>query len=282
MLIFLLALTPLIAIVVLIQHRLLNAVIAMGVFSLIVSCIYFMLGAPDVAITEGAIGVAFVTFIYVIALSDQGKLKVVAEEVPRFLFREGGKIKGIDAEILLEFAHQLDLKLDIEFASRSESTIKIGTEEKEIVAGAFHPTERERDDLMITHKYAQLDLVKVTREGVEGSTLPWGTVVDIKGADLPGKIRENLTVLPTTEELYRAYKKKKIGTIVIDSIRLNKLLIKKGDRLFQEHKLEKIGTISYFFGVGKNSQQIYRKLNGFIEKLNSTNAMESIREKYLK
>ncbi|MFB6214424.1 MAG: Na(+)/H(+) antiporter subunit B [Candidatus Bipolaricaulia bacterium] len=92
------------SVAVLLQKRLLNAVILLGVFSLVSSVIYFWVGAPDVAVTEGAIGVAFVTFIYVLALSDQGKLHVIAEEVPPFLFQEKGELQGVELEILRGFA----------------------------------------------------------------------------------------------------------------------------------------------------------------------------------
>ena len=47
---------------------LLNAVIAMGAFSLVLSLEFYILQAPDVAIAEAAIGAALVTAIYIAAI----------------------------------------------------------------------------------------------------------------------------------------------------------------------------------------------------------------------
>ena len=50
------------------QKDLLLAVIASGVISLILSIFFFILQAPDVALTEAAIGVALTTIIFVITI----------------------------------------------------------------------------------------------------------------------------------------------------------------------------------------------------------------------
>src|SRR6056297_2711687 len=113
MLTFFLLLLLALSISVVLQRRLLNAVILLGVLSLTSSVIYFLVGAPDVAVTEGAIGVAFVTFIYVLALSDQGKLHVVTEEIPPFFYQDKGRIQGIEYEILQQLADQLSLDLEV-------------------------------------------------------------------------------------------------------------------------------------------------------------------------
>jgi len=50
------------------QKDLLYAVIATGVISLFLSVIFLMLQAPDVALTEAAIGIALTTIIFVITI----------------------------------------------------------------------------------------------------------------------------------------------------------------------------------------------------------------------
>ena len=50
------------------QKDLLMAVISSSVVSLVVSIYFFLLKAPDVAMTEAAIGVGLVTIIFVIAI----------------------------------------------------------------------------------------------------------------------------------------------------------------------------------------------------------------------
>ncbi len=50
------------------QKDLLYAVIATGVISLILSIVFLMLQAPDVALTEAAIGIALTTIAFVITI----------------------------------------------------------------------------------------------------------------------------------------------------------------------------------------------------------------------
>lgn len=51
------------------SKKLLSAVIAVGVMSLFVSILFLLLGAPDVAMTEAAIGAGLSTVIFLFALS---------------------------------------------------------------------------------------------------------------------------------------------------------------------------------------------------------------------
>ena len=66
------------------QKNLLYAVIGTGVISVILSIFFFILQAPDVALTEAAIGIALTTIIFIITIrntsryedeSDEGKLE---------------------------------------------------------------------------------------------------------------------------------------------------------------------------------------------------------------
>ena len=50
------------------QKDLLFAVLGTGVVSLILSIFFYMLQAPDVAITEAAIGIALTTIIFIITI----------------------------------------------------------------------------------------------------------------------------------------------------------------------------------------------------------------------
>lgn len=56
------------AIYAVVQKDLLIAVIATGVISLVLSILFYLLQAPDVALTEAAIGVALTTIIFVITI----------------------------------------------------------------------------------------------------------------------------------------------------------------------------------------------------------------------
>jgi uncharacterized MnhB-related membrane protein len=56
------------AIYAVVQKDLLIAVISTGVISLILSVFFYLMHAPDVALTEAAIGIALTTIIFVITI----------------------------------------------------------------------------------------------------------------------------------------------------------------------------------------------------------------------
>jgi uncharacterized MnhB-related membrane protein len=65
---FLLVLMIIAAIYAVVQKDLLYAVIATGLISLVLTALFYMLQAPDVALTEAAIGVALTTIIFLITI----------------------------------------------------------------------------------------------------------------------------------------------------------------------------------------------------------------------
>lgn len=57
------------------QKDLLFATLATGIISLILSVLYFLLQAPDVALTEAAIGVALTTIIFIITVRNTVRME---------------------------------------------------------------------------------------------------------------------------------------------------------------------------------------------------------------
>ena len=64
------------AIYAIVQKDLLYAVIATGIISLVLSVLFYLLQAPDVALTEAAIGVALTTIIFVITIRNTERMEV--------------------------------------------------------------------------------------------------------------------------------------------------------------------------------------------------------------
>ncbi len=69
MIIFILIITIIMAIFALQFKNLLNAVIALAVFSLLLSLLFYLLHAPDVAIAEAAVGAGVATTLFVVVIS---------------------------------------------------------------------------------------------------------------------------------------------------------------------------------------------------------------------
>jgi uncharacterized MnhB-related membrane protein len=63
------------AVYAIVQKDLLYAVIATGIISLVLSILFYMLQAPDVALTEAAIGVALTTIIFVITIRNTVRME---------------------------------------------------------------------------------------------------------------------------------------------------------------------------------------------------------------
>ncbi|RKY54674.1 MAG: hypothetical protein DRP93_04850 [Candidatus Neomarinimicrobiota bacterium] len=57
------------AVLAIVQKSLLSAVIAAGAISLLASLLYIVLAAPDVAMTEAAIGSGLTTIVFLFALN---------------------------------------------------------------------------------------------------------------------------------------------------------------------------------------------------------------------
>jgi uncharacterized MnhB-related membrane protein len=63
------------AVYAVVQKDLLYAVIATGIISLVLSILFYLLQAPDVALTEAAIGVALTTIIFVITIRNTVRME---------------------------------------------------------------------------------------------------------------------------------------------------------------------------------------------------------------
>ena len=68
------------AIYAVVQKDLLYAVIATGIISLVLSILFYLLQAPDVALTEATIGVALTTIIFVITIRNTERMEVETDK----------------------------------------------------------------------------------------------------------------------------------------------------------------------------------------------------------
>ncbi len=247
---------------VLLQERLLNAVILLGVFSLLSSVVYFLVGAPDVAVTEGAIGVAFVTFIYVLALSDQGKLHVIAEEVPSFFFQEKGELQGVELEILRGFAKEIGLELEVEFVGRRELSSLIGGRRADIIAGAYFPGYLSPEGLSNSRSYHRGQLMKIHRPSPEEEEI--GLLAETEPSELPDLEEENYTYFDSLEELIRAYDAGRIGGFVADSGRMSNALYRINTSLREKSEVVSLGEVEYGFAVSAGEEELLEQLNDYL------------------
>ena len=268
------------SVAVLLQQRLLNAVILLGVFSLISSVVYFLAGAPDVAVTEGAIGVAFVTFIYVLALSDQGKLHVVAEEVRPFLFQERGEVKGLEYEILSGFAEEVNLELEVEFVGHPELTSLIGGRRADLIAGAYFSGYLDREDLVNTTTYSRGNLAKIRTPEAGEEEVEIGLLRDFSEELVSGETEEKLARFDSMSEMIDAYSRGRIGGFIVDSGRMSAGLYRLNSPLREKSEVRTLDEVEYGFAGVAREADLLGQLNDYLRELGHSGRLEEIRTRY--
>lgn len=262
------------SVAVLLQDRLLNAVIILGVFSLVSSVIYFWIGAPDVAVTEGAIGVAFVTFIYVLALSDQGKLHVIAEEVPPFLFQEKGELQGAELEILRGFAEEINLELEVEFVGHRELTSLIGGRRADMIAGAYFPGFLAEEGLSNSKGYNQGQLAKIHRTTPGEGDI--GILAEIDLTKFAELNEEGLSRFNSLDEMVRAYNEGRIKGFISDSGRMSAALYRVNTPLRDKSEIVTLGEVQYGFAVSAGEEELLDSLNSYLTDLARSGGIDEL------
>jgi uncharacterized MnhB-related membrane protein len=131
----LLFLLPIVASIALFQRRRLYAIIGMTILSLLLAAVYLLSAAPDVAITEAALGSALVTFVYVLAIRKTGRLVVAAAETPGLLQRDGASMSGLEWDLLTALSQEMGLDLVVRFAPRAEVDDMLRRGEADLGAG---------------------------------------------------------------------------------------------------------------------------------------------------
>ncbi len=268
------------SIAVLLQNRLLNAVILLGVFSLVSSVIYFLVGAPDVAVTEGAIGVAFVTFIYVLALSDQGKLQVIAEEVPPFLFQEKGQLQGAELEILRGLAEEINLELEVKFVGHRELTSLIGGRRADLIGGAYFPGFVDQEELINSKGYNQGRLAKIHRTTPGEGDI--GTLAESELSDLIEIDETNLSQFNSLDDMIEAYNEGRIRGFIADSGRMSDALYRVNTSLRDESEIDTLTEIAYGFAASPEDEELLDELDSYLEKLMRSGEIDELLSDYFR
>ncbi|MGC9529520.1 MAG: hydrogenase subunit MbhD domain-containing protein [Candidatus Bipolaricaulaceae bacterium] len=152
-------LTLALAVFALTRRRLLWGVVGVGAHSLALAGVYFLLAAPDVALTEAAIGFALVTFVYLLALRRTGRLVVVATPAYPLLYPQGDGVAGLEWELLAHLARRIHRDLDVLWVPGAEVGRLLATGEADLAAGAFLPTSDEEGRLLLSRPLVPTRLV---------------------------------------------------------------------------------------------------------------------------
>jgi putative multicomponent Na+:H+ antiporter subunit B len=250
----LLLLLPFVAAFSLTRRRRIVAVIGMGMFSLLLAAVYVLLDAPDVAITEAAIGAALVTSIYILAIRKTGRLVVVGDEAPGLLEREGDRITGLEQEILASFSKYHGLDLVIHFLPRGEIEEALLRGEADIGAGGIVSID-EDDRFLTTREHLPTGFFRLVSEGAAPS---------------PRAQETEWIYFSDVLEAIRAQEK---GSYALDLARF----IAASRLDLSGYSIERLpGSFSYTFSLPSDREDLHRRLDTHLDRLRESGELDEM------
>ena len=246
---------PIIAGYALTRARRLTAVIGMGMFSVVIAAVYLLSHAPDVAITEAAIGAGLVTFIYILAIRKTGRLVIIGDEAPGLIQRDGEGITGLEWEILAGFARELGLEPTMRFVPRAEVAAALRRGDGDIGAGGIVDTNID-PELHVTTGHLPTALFTVT--AADYSDRHHRTFDYF--SEIVQAIRNNEPIA-TTIDLARYLAVARIG--------LSRYQV---TRLPEPH--------AYVFVVAADQAEMYTRLQRYLHRLRQTGTLDELIRRY--
>ncbi len=268
--------------------NLLSSVIVLGAFSLLLSLVLYYLHAPDVAVTEAAIGSAFATIIFIVAIKKQGILIMITFPHSRFFYyNQLGKPAGFDYDILSLFAQKLGVDLEVQEVQRWEELIpRLKAGKGDIIgAGMTYLVEREKEMsfsegyfptrvVLVSHlKNKELNTIADVREKTVFTVAGTSCYLALKTLSRV-KIDTSIT---DPNALIKSVSEGKIDIVAVDYIEAIDGQIKYGN-------LKIIATISdiqnYAFGIAKNKEELLSELNDFLREIKQDGTYQKLYDKY--
>ncbi len=261
------------AVFALTRRRLLWGVLGVGAHSLALAGVYLFLAAPDVALTEAAVGFALVTFVYLLALRRTGRLVVAATEAPPLLYTENERIVGLEWELLERFGRWLHRDVEVLWVPRSEIPRILLSGEAELAAGGFVPSEADRA-LRVTKPLVPTSIVRVQSADRTG---PLVAVRGDRGADhLP---KDGHTV-DSAEEVAEAVAGGAVGGAVIDALRLWIWRLRGWGQGLDVHFVEE--DVGFCMAVGPDNEELHKNLEAFVDELAASGELEELIRRHLR
>ena len=260
----LLGLLPLTATLALLQRRRLYAIIGMALTSLLLASVFYLSQAPDVAITEAAIGAALVTFIYVLAIRRTGRLNVVASEVPGLMERVGDRIQGLEWEILDRFARRVGLDLSVQFVRIDEIEKALLQRDADLGAGGLVVDAWDRR-LLTSRQHLPTARVEVVGPG---SSSAWDGESDRSSPSLVGHLTDVIDAVRDRRPI----------DIRLD---LARFLVLSRHGLDGYRAVRDDTETGYAFVVAPHRADLHARLEAMIEELRASGDLDRMAERYL-
>lgn len=268
--------------------NLLSSVIVLGAFSLVLSLILYYLHAPDVAITEAAIGSGFATVIFIVAIKRRETLIMLTYPHSRFFFYDHqGKPAGLDYDILSLFAKKLDVDLEINEVKKWQNLIpQLLSGKGDIIGAGMTILEERIEQIIFSNGYFPTRVAMVTNT----DKFNINSINDLKGKTVSSVPHTSYlhalkkidgikidTEFPDPDKLLQAVSEGKLYAVAVDIIEAL-----AGQLIYPNLKV--IDTISntqeYGFGIGKERKELLIQLNAFLEEIKKDGTYKKLYHKY--
>lgn len=261
------ALALVLAAVALTRRRLLWGVAVLGVHSLVLAAIHFSLAAPDVALTEAAIGFGLVTFVYLLAIRRTGRIVVAAVECPRLLHPEGEGAGGLLWELLRALGAHTHRELELRWVERDEVRDLLRSSEADLAAGDIVPSSLER-----------LPRVPVLPTRVVEARRGPGPLGAVRGSREAELLPPGGRTFPHRRALSGALGRGDIGGAVLNLLELRALYLEGKLREAEVRPLEDADFAVLF---APDEGELARALEGILGELRARGEWEELVRRYL-
>lgn len=255
------------AAVALTRRRLLWGVAVLGVHSLVLAGLHFSLAAPDVALTEAAIGFGLVTFVYLLAIRRTGRIVVAAVPCHPLLYPQGEGAAGLLWLLLERLSAHTHREIELRWLDRAEVPKVLATSEADLAAGDIIPTHAEAG-------FPQVETIPTRIVRVRWGAGPWGAVRGSREAEL---LREG-DLFPRRETLLAALEAGKLGGTVLNLVELRSLYL---SRKLQEAEVEPVEEAQFVVLFAPDERELARTFADIIAELKAGGEWEQLLRRYL-
>ncbi|SHE33166.1 putative multicomponent Na+:H+ antiporter subunit B [Marinitoga hydrogenitolerans DSM 16785] len=227
------------AFIMLFVKKYINAILIYAAFGTILSGVFFIFNAPDVAAVQMTIGSAFIIFVYIIAIKTRSKITVGYVETPYLFEKHGDKLLGFEKDLLDNFSENSFFEIEYIPIKKEKLLEYINNNEFDIIAGGIIIENENECNYIFSKKYLPTKLF-----------------------EYKGKIDPNYESIVLNNQ-----GEKKI----IDYLRLKNYFRKNSDI-----EVKEISSNSYRFIFSKNNKALKDDFNRFLKTFLNSKEYESI------
>lgn len=271
--ILLCGLTFALAVFALSRRRLLWGVIGVGAHSLALAGVYLFLAAPDVALTEAAVGFALVTFVYLLAIRRTGRLAVVATELRPLLYAEGDGVAGLQWDILQAFGRWTHRDVEVEWVARSDIPDLLASGEAELGAGGVLLGKVD-GALQATRELVPTKLVILTHPGRQG---PLAAVRGDRAADFLDRADHRVD---GADQLLPSVDRGDVRGLIVNALQLWAWRLQGMGKELEAEPLE--DDLAFSFVVAADNDEVRVSLEAFLEEFAASGELDRLLRRYLR